>query len=93
MSAPLHRGGRRVGSTRSRLWHRDNGLCWRCGKPIDPALSPMAPGGLTIGHKVPASLGGSDDDANLGPEHRSCNLAAGVGDVSPVASLAVPPGG
>lgn len=87
-----HRGGRAVASTRLRLWQRDAGRCGRCGKVIDLDASPMGPFGLTIGHVIPLSHGGSDDDANLRPEHRRCNLAAGNRPTMPRATLATPPG-
>lgn len=51
----------------------------------------MGPLGLTIGHVIPLSHGGSDDDANLRPEHRRCNLAAGNRPTMPRATLATPP--
>ena len=73
---------RRVTGRRNRLlayalWERNDRLCQRCGLEIDPTLHGYLPGALTIGHRIPVSLGGSNDPGNLGPEHRRCNLAAG----------------
>lgn len=76
---------------RMEIWDRDGGVCRRCNQPIDIDASPMSPDGLTIGHVLPASKGGTDARHNLAPEHRRCNLAAGAtGD--PLAALAQPPG-
>ena len=86
----LHGGGRQVRRVRVRLWREAGGLCQRCGEGIDLGASPLAPDGLTIGHLIPVAAGGSDAWANLGPEHRRCNLAAGDRlDVSPPARVAV----
>lgn len=72
------------------LWDRDGGLCWRCRRPIDPTVSALLPGGLTIGHVVPRSRGGSDGLDNLAPEHRRCNLAAGDREPRPQPVIVTP---
>jgi len=92
----LHDGGRRVASTARRLWQRDAGRCGRCGDPIPYALPWSHPDGLTIGHIVAQSRGGSDSDSNLRPEHNRCNLSAKAGDAprtiaSPIAAVVAEP--
>jgi 5-methylcytosine-specific restriction endonuclease McrA len=72
------------------LWHRDGGRCRRCGLPIDPRVDWRRPGALTIGHVVPLARGGTNDDRNLAPEHRGCNLAAGDREERPVATIIRP---
>jgi 5-methylcytosine-specific restriction endonuclease McrA len=69
--------GRANGRLARALWIAHAGKCWRCGDPIDPTLPRSMPGGLTIGHVIPRSLGGSDHWDNLAPEHCRCNLEAG----------------
>ena len=86
---------RRVTGRRNRmlaraLWERDQGKCQRCGLWIDPSLSGALPGGLTIGHVVPLSRGGSNDPSNLGPEHSRCNIAAGAREPRPAAVIVTP---
>lgn len=71
-------GGRRIRRTRLLLAERDGTGCGRCGQPIDLSLSGAVPLGPTIGHRSPASRGGSDYLDNLQLEHRRCNLAAGA---------------
>jgi 5-methylcytosine-specific restriction endonuclease McrA len=86
----LHRGGQRLILARRRLVERYGYTCGRCGGPIDPELPGTHLLGLTVGHIVPIAHGGTDDDANLRPEHRRCNLAASSRRDPPRASLAVP---
>ena len=68
------------------LWRMAGGLCARCGLEIDPTIHYTLPGALTIGHKTPISRGGSNELANLGPEHRRCNLDAGNREPRAIAS-------
>ena len=75
----LHRGGHRLRLARRLVVARDGARCRRCGAPIDVRLGGLDPLGLTLGHIVPVSRGGTDALANLAPEHRACNLAAGAG--------------
>lgn len=84
------RGGQRRRVLLRAVLERDGARCGRCGGTIDLALSGLAPRGVTLGHVVPALLGGSDELDNLRPEHRACNLAAGARLVSPRAALARP---
>jgi 5-methylcytosine-specific restriction endonuclease McrA len=53
-------------------------------------LGGMHPDGPTLGHIIPAAQGGTDEDANLGLEHRRCNLAAGPRPTPPRALIAHP---
>lgn len=86
----LARGGAIVPRTVSLLRARDGDACRRCSEKIDFGQNGLHPDGPTIGHIVPASLGGSDAPWNLGLEHRRCNLAAGDRVAPPRARLAVP---
>ena len=75
----LHDGGQALVKARERIIERDYGIdgpiCGRCGEGFDLSLNGLHPDGLTVGHIVPVARGGSDDDSNLRPEHRRCNLA------------------
>ena len=86
----LHRGGARIRATVRLVLERDGNRCRRCGEPIDMAIGGLAPEGPTLGHVLPYSKGGTDDLANLGLEHRRCNLAAGARLIPPRALLATP---
>ena len=74
-SSTLHRGGQRARVALAAVIERDGPICWRCGGPIDLALSGLNPDGVTLGHRVPVIAGGTDAPDNLAPEHRRCNLA------------------
>jgi hypothetical protein len=50
----------------------------------------MDPAGPNIGHIQPAARAGSDHLANLGLEHRRCNIAAGARLDPPRAVIARP---
>lgn len=63
--------------------------CYRCRRPIDPALSGLHPLGLTVGHVIPARDGGRAVLANVRPEHRACNLGEGA-RVSARAAIVTP---
>lgn len=96
----LHRGGQRLEVVKRRIVNRDGPTCGRCHRSIDLSLSGLERDGLTLGHVIPVARGGSDDDDNLRPEHRRCNLAAGaMSDAAaearrdpPRATIAVPIG-
>lgn len=90
MMAELHRGGQAVRAARARIIARHGATCGRCGGSIDLTLSGLHPLGLTIGHIVPVSRGGSDADANLRPEHRRCNLVGAARLTPPRATIARP---
>ena len=88
-------GLRRVTGRRNRmlalaLWRRDDGLCGRCGLPIDPALDHRLPGALTIGHIVAHSAGGTYDPRNLQAEHSRCNKSGGNRTPLPIATVVRP---
>jgi 5-methylcytosine-specific restriction endonuclease McrA len=57
---------------------RDGDNCCLCGEYIDPTVSRREPLGETLDHKVPASLGGSDDVENLHLAHFVCNIVRGA---------------
>ena len=86
----LHSGGRRISRVRLLLFERDGDRCGRCSRPIDMTLSGFAMLGPTIGHRDPASRGGSDYLDNLQLEHRRCNLSAGARITPPRAVIARP---
>lgn len=53
--------------------------CWRCGGAINYSLSGLAKWGPTAGHKIDRAAGGAAlNPANVGPEHRHCNITAGA---------------
>lgn len=86
----LARGGRRIRETIALIVARDGNNCRRCGLPVDLTLSGLNRLGPTIGHIIAAALGGTDALANLGLEHRMCNLAAGARRDPPRALIAKP---
>jgi len=89
----LARGGRIVPRTVALLRERDGDACGRCGGPVPRmGASGLDPEGPTIGHRVPAAKGGTDDMTNLRLEHRRCNLAAGARIASPRARIVAPVG-
>jgi 5-methylcytosine-specific restriction endonuclease McrA len=87
----LHKGGHRRNVALALVLARDGRRCRRCDRGIQRGLSGLHPMGPTLGHIIPASLGGSDELSNLAPEHRSCNLAAGASFDPPMAVVATPP--
>lgn len=89
-STPQRVTGRRNRLLALALHTRDHGLCGRCGLLIRLGLPWTSPYALTIGHIRPLALGGSNDVANLRPEHRRCNLSAGTRDTRPVATIVKP---
>lgn len=86
----LHAGGQLLRSTRAALIARHGAVCGRCQGSIDLRLSGLHPLGLTVGHIIPKSKGGTDALANLQPEHRCCNLAGGPRLTPPRATIARP---
>lgn len=86
----LARGGRAVSRTVALLRERDGDSCGRCGVAILVGVNGLHPDGATIGHRVPAAHGGTDDPSNLRLEHRRCNLAAGARTSSPRARIVGP---
>jgi hypothetical protein len=53
-------------AVRRRVWTRDKGVCGRCHEPV--AFAEM-----DLDHIIPSADGGTDDEANLRPTHRTCN--------------------
>lgn len=86
----LARGGRRIRETLNLIVARDGTNCRRCVLPVDMTLTGLNFDGPTIGHIIPAAEGGKDDLANLGLEHRRCNLAAGARRDPPRAVIVKP---
>lgn len=65
--------GRVRGLVRLQVFERDGWLCQLCGDPVDPNAGPQTRSYPSIDHKVPQSLGGTDDLTNLQTAHRWCN--------------------
>lgn len=86
----IHDGGHASRQARKAVVARDGARCWRCRGAIDLRLSGLHPKGLTVGHIIPVSKGGSDAMANLAPEHRRCNRAASDRLEPPAAVIATP---
>jgi 5-methylcytosine-specific restriction endonuclease McrA len=74
----LHAGGRQIARVRLQLAMLHGWVCARCGDPIDPRAPSSSPMGLSIGHRIPVSRGGTDAWSNLRPEHLRCNVEAGA---------------
>ena len=76
----------------SGMLHAEGAPWRRHRRLINPTMDhrAMLPDGPTLGHIIPDSKGGTDDLANLGLEHRRCNLAAGARANPPRALLANP---
>lgn len=55
-------------ATKVRVWNRENGICYLCGKPV-------APEGPTVryDHREMREVTGDDTDANLYPTHERCH--------------------
>lgn len=68
-------GGRQVASLRNQVISTYGTTCHICGRPIDLRISRTEPGGYTLDHVIPKSMGGPHVLANLRPAHRRCNLA------------------
>lgn len=60
------------------IFERDKWICYLCRKKIDPAADRRSPGGATIDHVIPLSLGGTDEAANVAAAHWRCNRDKGV---------------
>nr|DAW83784.1 MAG TPA: HNH nuclease [Caudoviricetes sp.] len=68
-------GGRQVANLRNQVISTYGTTCHICGRPIDLSISRTEPGGYTLDHVIPKSLGGQHTLANLRPAHRRCNMA------------------
>lgn len=86
----LHDGGQAKRTALELVLDRDGPRCWRCEGWIDVRLSGNDPRGATLGHRIAVAAGGSDELANLAPEHRVCNLNGAPSAVDPRARIARP---
>lgn len=60
-----------------KLFDRDGGICWLCGKACDIEADPNSNNYPSIDHIVPISLGGKDEWQNIKLAHRICNSLRG----------------
>ena len=60
-----------------------NPVCYICGKPIDLTLHYLDPMAGTADHVLAVYNGGTNEESNLRPAHRSCNR---LKSTKPVAS-------
>lgn len=70
----LLRGVDRDRYTIEQLYERDGGHCAICQEAIDKSIRWPKPGALTVEHRIPIALGGSDTLDNVTIAHFSCNL-------------------
>lgn len=56
---------------------RDQDVCWRCGRWIDPAYKSPHPESWSADHVEPYALTGNNNGP-LKPAHRGCNSSAGA---------------
>jgi hypothetical protein len=57
------------------LWHRDEGLCWICSRPVDPNLTYPDMMSKSIDHVIPIARGGGHVWTNVAIAHLRCNVA------------------
>lgn len=62
---------------RYHIYDRDQWLCHLCGNKVETWRGVSHPLLATLGHIVPRSLGGSDDESNLRTAHMGCNSKRG----------------
>lgn len=62
----------------AKLYERDNGICYLCGKKCEYSEDYNSNTYPTIDHVVPIAKGGMDEWKNIRLAHRFCNLAKGV---------------
>jgi hypothetical protein len=53
---------------KTRVWNRENGLCYLCLKPVPPEGE-----GVRYDHREMREITGDDTDANLFPTHTACH--------------------
>lgn len=75
-------GGRKVAELRALVLATYPAVCRICRQPIDVTLPATHPMGVSVGHLVPRSKGGTDAIENLRPEHLSCNVGLGARPVA-----------
>lgn len=51
-----------------RVWNRENGICYLCGKPVPPDGPDVR-----YDHREMRGISGDDSDANLYPTHERCH--------------------
>lgn len=64
--------------TLSKLYERDNGVCWLCGKQCNYDTDSNSNDYPSIDHVIPIAHGGKDEWANIRLAHRGCNMLKGV---------------
>ena len=64
---------KQLAKLRPAVWGKTEGLCWYCGKKINP----FEVRAFAIDHFVPRSLGGSNNLDNLVPSCCGCNSIKG----------------
>lgn len=86
MPTPGRYDGRPMRRLRAQV-KREEGICWLCGKPIDPDLAAPHPHSFSLDHVRPVSTGATPaerralelDRANARAAHRICNMRRGIG--------------
>lgn len=63
-------------SLRIRLWRRQNGNCYYCGKAMQN-MKLQTPESATFEHLIPAVLGGAFSNGNIVLAHKECNEIRG----------------
>jgi CRISPR/Cas system Type II protein with McrA/HNH and RuvC-like nuclease domain len=64
---------KRKRQTMRRLMHRQGGRCYYCNDPISSEKNMRHPQRATIDHRVPRSLGGTNERINLVAACNACN--------------------
>ena len=66
-----------------RIWEREKGKCWMCGKPVE-MLGPT----VRYDHRISLELSGTDDDSNIYPIHRDpCDKLKCKADAAKIAKV------
>lgn len=80
---PAAKRGSMTKARKRRLWEACQGLCIQCGDVVA-----MYGPSVRYDHEIALELGGSDDDSNIGPIHRSpCDLIKTASDAKKIAEL------
>lgn len=64
--------------TLEKLYERDGGTCWLCGKQCDYSADINDNNYPSIDHVIPIAYGGKDEWKNIRLAHRGCNTLKGV---------------
>jgi 5-methylcytosine-specific restriction endonuclease McrA len=67
----------RNGPDFKKLWDRQNGMCFVCGKPMTNTHDIRDSLRATFEHVVPLARGGLDNFINLALSHKRCNNERG----------------